>query len=285
MNSTRGCWLRSLVAGLGILATPVGASTLWAQGFGADPFQPYNSQYNPYTYPMGPASPEAGQGGPRSGVRGANQFQNYLNDIQGTGRENERYGIGTPYYRSSVDPAFDPNGKRQYRPNAQIDRAYEQNQEKVTRKYLAYFSEKDPKKRAALLKDYNRARGQVSRSLATRRESQFRDLDDLPGLGSGVGRSTPAAESRARSSSLPPAPRARDAVSDRDDDSSSMPPPPPIFSSGSRGIGGRRTPSEILNRSRRLTAGDDDDIAPNPSNARRPSTARRPPPPPTASDN
>ena len=87
MTSTRGNWLRSLLAGLGIVGAAAAAPTVWAQGFGPDPFRPYNSQYDAYTYPMGPATPDAGGAAiPRSGVRSANQFQEYLNEIQGVGR-------------------------------------------------------------------------------------------------------------------------------------------------------------------------------------------------------
>jgi len=274
MTSTRGNWLRSLLAGLGILVTPFGASSLWAQGFSADPFQPYNSQYTPYTYPTGPASPEAGgSGAAQSGLRGANQYQNYLNELQGAGRQgNERYGIGLPYYRSSVDPNFDPGGKRQYRPNEHADRQYEQKQEEVTRKYVAYFSEKDPKKRAALLKDINQARGKVSRALAARRDTLPSMFDTAPGLGSESRRSAAGADSRARSSST----AYGAAGSARRGDSSSIPPPPPIFSSGAgRASSPRRSPSEVLNRSRRLN----DDLDPIPgAPAGTRSTTRRPPP-------
>ena len=77
--------LRSFLIGLGILAAPLGASTVLAQPI--DPFRPLNSQYDAYRYPIGPASPDGGQSAPMalSGIRGANQFQNYLDELQGTG--------------------------------------------------------------------------------------------------------------------------------------------------------------------------------------------------------
>ena len=90
MVSSRNRWLRSLLTGLGILAAPVGASTVWAQPI--DPFRPFNSQYDAYRYPIGPATPEGGQSAPMalSGVRGANQYQNYLNELQGAGARGRR---------------------------------------------------------------------------------------------------------------------------------------------------------------------------------------------------
>ena len=115
---------------------------------------------------------------PRMGNRGANQYQGYLDELSGSDRQGtERYGIGMPYYRSSVDPTFDPKGNREYRPNSKADRTYEQTQEVITRKYLAYFTEKDPKKRAELLKDYNRTRSNVSRAMSGRREDPTRALE------------------------------------------------------------------------------------------------------------
>ena len=83
MISTGGKWLRpSLTALVAVLAF-AGRSWSLAQGFGPDPFRPYNPQYDAYTYPMGPASPAGGQGGmvPRMGNAGANQFQGYLDEM------------------------------------------------------------------------------------------------------------------------------------------------------------------------------------------------------------
>ena len=91
---------------------PAAATTVQAQpGFGPDPFWPYNNQYTPYVTPMGPAGPGGGQGMPpnmRGGNRGANQFQDYLDSLDSPGRNaSDRSSIGTPYYRSAVDPSFE----------------------------------------------------------------------------------------------------------------------------------------------------------------------------------
>jgi hypothetical protein len=282
MVSSRKRRLRSLLIGLGILAAPVGASTGWAQSI--DPFRPFNSQYDAYRYPIGPATPEGGQSAPMSlsGVRGANQFQNYLNEIQGAGRDGVgRSGIGIPYYRSAVDPRFDPKGDREYRPNRETDRTFEQTQAEITDKYFAFFTEKDPKKRAELLRDFNGARSRVTRALSARRESpeRFReavisrdDLDSRPSAATGrrtdtlrkSAESKPRASSAAAPSSMPSSDRARDGLSP------SIPPAPPLFPGlGTRGSRPRRSPSDILNRSLRLNT-DDDETAPG-SSARTPS--------------
>jgi hypothetical protein len=262
MNLTRAHWLRSLFTGLAIVVAPAGASTLWAQGYGPDPFRPYNRQYDPYTYPLGPATPEAGQSGAaasRSGVRGANQFQNYMEELQGATRQGtEKYGIGMPYYRSSVDSSYDPNGTREYRPNHKADRSYDQTQDLVTRKYLAYFTERDPKKRAALLKDYNQTHGKISRALSTRRENPSRVLDSAAGLDDPAGGPAVAADSAPRNSTTTDrAARTNAAEPARRAGSSNIPPPPPLFGTGSsRGTRTPRTPDDVLNRSRRLNADD-----------------------------
>jgi hypothetical protein len=182
MVSSRNRWLRSLLAGLGILAAPVGASTVWAQPI--DPFRPFNSQYDAYRYPIGPATPEGGQSAPMalSGVRGANQYQNYLNELQGAGGAGvEHNGIGMPYFRSAVDPRFDRDGSREYRPNRKTDETFERTQALITEKYFAYFTEKDPKKRAELLRNFNRARSQVTRALSARGAKSERLLDAVSG--------------------------------------------------------------------------------------------------------
>ncbi|MFI5454969.1 MAG: hypothetical protein ACHRXM_05910 [Isosphaerales bacterium] len=260
MISTRGNWLRSLLAGLSIMAAQAGAPFASAQGFGPDPFQPYNSQFEAYTRPIGPAGPGAGQGGmnARSGGRRDNEFQTYLNELAGTARAGaEKYGIGMPYYRSTVDSRFDTDGKREYRPNRKADSTYEQTQELITQKYFAYFAERDPARRAALIRDYNQTRRRVSHALSSRRENPTSILDAAtePVTDRRMRRTTPGraddlsgrADSTPRPShSAPVRPRSSDAVGSR---SGSIPPPPPLPpSAAARSSRTRRTPAEVLNR-------------------------------------
>ena len=53
MNWTRDRVIRLLLAGLCGAAAQVVPPRAFAQGFGPDPFRPYNSQYLQYTYPIG----------------------------------------------------------------------------------------------------------------------------------------------------------------------------------------------------------------------------------------
>src|SRR5262249_24113105 len=154
--------------------------------------------------PMGPASPEAGPGVsamPRSGLAGANRFQEYLNTLGvGAGRSSttDRSGVGMPYYRSTVDPAYEQTYQREYRPNDKADRVYERRQELVTDRYLAYFAERDPKKRAALLQQYRQMRRSTAGVLDTRRGTPARLLEAATRAGAELGLSTPGERDRER---------------------------------------------------------------------------------------
>ena len=133
---------------------------------GPDPFRPYNAQYDAFVYPIAPGPMDAGYNSAMKGqgVRGANQFENYLNSLQGTG---SRGGAGTPYFRANR--AYDHEFNREYRPNREADARFETNQDMVTELYFKYLREKDPQKRAEIFKDYNRARSRADRDLASPR--------------------------------------------------------------------------------------------------------------------
>ena len=55
MKWTRDRWIRFLFAGLCIARGAAGGlRAAHAQGFGPDPFRPFNSQYDQYVYPIRP---------------------------------------------------------------------------------------------------------------------------------------------------------------------------------------------------------------------------------------
>jgi hypothetical protein len=268
MTSIRGKWLQSSLTALVILVAPAGTSIVWGQGgYGPDPFKPYNWQYDQYTYPM--ATTNIAPGGiPQMGNRGANAFQGYLDELSGSGRQGpERRGIGVPYFRSAVDPSFDPKGDREYRPNFKANQTYEQTQEVITRKYLAYFSEKDPKRRAELLKDYNRTRSNVSRAMSGRREDPTRALQAATAADFGERRSPSAArradalqdasDEKPRTSSSSRSTRALPTDAGTRASTGSIPPPPLLPGGSARSTNRRRRPSDVLDRARRLNLGDD----------------------------
>jgi hypothetical protein len=254
MRSRRGSWLGSSLLAASFVLVPA-ATTVRAQpGFGPDPFWPYNAQYTPYVTAIGPAEPGAGQGGTlyaRDTVRNANQFQSYLDSLQGEGRINsDRANIGMPYYRSAVDPSYDPRGRgsRQYQPNARANERFEDAQKKVADTYFRYYAERDPSRRAELLKEYREARHE-SAAYSSRGRSSARAADSSTRADNGSRRT--ARSSSTATGRYGPAPDVPSVGTRR---SSSSPAP-------SR----RSTPTDVLNRSRAM---DRDDGSPSGSTSR-----------------
>ena len=194
-----------------------------------------------------------------------------------------------PYFRAAVDPSFDVEGRRDYSPNRSSEPTFEENLDRVTRKYVAYFSEKDPTKRAILMRDYKLTERNFSRMLASRRSVLRDSARSAAQPGSGVrggsaGRvdETQAAaramlNSRTRPSEGDATARRRgDAAGDR-----AIPPAPDILGvpSGRRTGRAGRTPTETLDRARRM---EDDLPSTRGSTDRRPSrgSGTTPAPPP-----
>ena len=69
MRWTRDRWIRFLFAGFCITVASQGLGTAHAQGFGPDPFRPFNSQYDQYVFPIRPET--GGAAAPGRGRRGA----------------------------------------------------------------------------------------------------------------------------------------------------------------------------------------------------------------------
>lgn len=197
-----------------------------AQGFGPDPYRPYNSRYDPFVYPVAPGDLDYGynQGfAPvtRNGARNANQFQNYLDSVRGPGNARTGggtgAGAGTPYFRSDRTMDRDYDRVYQYHPNRQADAKYDSNQEEVSKLYFQYLRQKDPKKRAELFREYSRARAQADRALSTAGGSRTRGTTKAARKDSAA---PPADERGAR------LPRGADV-------------PPPLDGAGARGGRGR----------------------------------------------
>jgi hypothetical protein len=257
MTATHMNWLRRLIAGVTLGASVMGAATVWAQGFGPDPFRPYNSQYEPYVRAIGPASPAAGQSAPMNGIgnRSANQFQGFLNELQGPANTfdpmGDRFGIGQPYYRSTVDPAFSKRFRPAFLPREKAERSFEETQRLIDEKYFAYFEEKDPRKRARLLRDFNQAQARVSRAFSARREDPARILESATGTESEPRSKTTGRSMDPSSPTASPRPTLDSAGSSFGGGSRSLPPAPALPLGISTGSGTRRTPLDALNRARR----------------------------------
>jgi hypothetical protein len=147
-----------LAAGTAWLLLAVSPIPALAQGFGPDPFRPFNSQYDAYVYPIAPGALD-GIGNPsinRSGVRGANEFESYLN---GMGAGN----VGTRFDQLYRDQATE--FRRPFSPAREADEKFQEQQANINRLYFEYVRAKDPQERAAALKKYNEARSRASREL------------------------------------------------------------------------------------------------------------------------
>lgn len=236
-----------------LLAPPVKG-----QGFGPDPFRPYNSQYDAFVYPIAPGPLDYGpRYRPQGGIRGANQFESYMNSLQGGGR-GAGGGPGTPYFRANR--AYDREYGRIYQPNKEADASFQSNQDIVNDLYFKYLRERDPKKRAELFRDYNRARSRADRALNTpgglspragtrsaRTGTDARSARTAEGNSGSDDRnslSTPPATTSPVRSPGASARRAADTLRDE--------PPSPLTDSSTTGTPSRsQTPSQVLDRATR----------------------------------
>jgi hypothetical protein len=223
---------------------------------GADPFRPYNAQYDAFVFPVAPGPLDAGfNSGLRTqqGVRGANQFENYLNSLQGTG---SHAGAGTPYYRANRK--YDAEFGREYRPNKGVDAQFDTNQELVTKLYFDYLRERDPQKRTEIFKNYNRARSQADRDLVLPRGKNRKTTANTSRRGSPSPLGTDAAGSADRGLGSAPSAvsserkRSGSAATKPASGSAVGPAPTPLGGSASEaGTTHDASPSQILDRATR----------------------------------
>jgi len=247
----------------------------WAQGHTPDPYNivgEYNRQYEPYmgaTFPTEEGTlPNQARLEERSSYRTANQFQNYVESLDGAEDEGFRTvsprlsGPGTPYYRANR--RFDEAYQRTYRPNTEADRRYYTEQDRRNSKYFRAMNETDPRKRAQLLREYNLDNLRAARSLSRGRTALDQDAERdrlTPGGGSSA-LDDDATPPPARRSPVLPSPSSPTGRS-----RSSAPPPPgvpgispasPLSSVGSATRNGRatvdplrrnRSASDVLERS------------------------------------
>jgi len=282
MRSNFGNWFRPVIAALSLVAALTETTAAWAQNFGPDPFRPYNSQYDAYTYPMGPA-PGAGGNAVMNppGFRGANQYQDFLNDMQVPYNSNgTRYGIGQPYYQSTVDPKYAGQYRREYQPRVKAQKSFEETQRLINDKYFAYLEEKDPKKRARLLRDYQLAQKLATRALSTRRSDPASILESATRRASLLESQKPDRASSSRSGPGA-APRLPSSVLDRSraNDSRSIPAAPALSTGSSSRTGTRTTPTDILKRARSLETPTNDQTKPAAKGANDTRSSSRPAPP------
>ncbi len=256
MNWTGDRWIRFLFAGFCIAAAHQASGAAHAQGFGPDPFRPYNSQYDQYVYPIRPET--GGAAAPARGLsRGETTFERWMNEQNGGSRlDSERAGVGVPYSRLRTDYKADKREllrKRNARRNAEPG--------SVTQKYLAYFSEENPTKRSILLREYT----------AGRRGDEAESAED--------GNDGEAPRGRAGAGGRASAPGARGASERTGVEKSGrrIPAAPPLPGASRGSSRSTRRPSDVLDRARR-TVDDTADSEGLPSSKR--SNRRSPATPP-----
>lgn len=246
---------------LAFLAASALVGEAHAQGYGPDPFRPYNSQYDPYVYGVAPGALD-GVGNPsinRAGVRNANQFRSVVNELNGIGAGNRH---------DQVNRRYDSEYGRVYRPNAKTDKNsdYESQRAQAADLYFQYLREKDPRKRAQLLREYNKAQSDTSRDLVASpnsRNARRRTSDTAP-PSTGSGSARRSADRDADHAPPPPDSMQRGPTASERDDLAPAPPDSSGRGPSSARPGARRpqpaapriesngaTPSDVLERATR----------------------------------
>ena len=185
-------------------------------------------------------------------------------DEFGRGPGSRASGPGTPYYHAYR--RFDSDFERNYRPNKEADKAFYNDQERRNTKYFEAVREKDPRKRAQLLRDYNLENLRSARTLSAGRSEQGRDRFATGSLGvsddtegdtpRGNAPVTPAANARRPGApatrSATPLPGATRNAPPASSNSRTARPTRPLPSAGTPATRPNRTVSDLLERSELL---------------------------------
>jgi hypothetical protein len=148
-----------------VLAAVTTGGRARAQLTDPDPYHPWNWATQPFAIPMpasaNPAIPNQGRVGMIGAGGGA-----YVESIDGAGLDLFGRGVGR-LETSDYDSAIGLD--RSYRPNATVDRGYYEGRQALDKKYFDAINEKDPKRRAVLLKQWEDASRRAALSISTTR--------------------------------------------------------------------------------------------------------------------
>ena len=224
------------------------ASSVRAQLYSTDPYDPSGRDFRQYVYPGG------GQGFSTVVAERArnyvapNQFDRSTDDLD--------LPLGGRGYRyDSAYRQYDSEFQRSYIPNRKADAPYYEARDKRDRTMIEAMQETDPKKRDQMVREAtaNSRRATSDISLSTRRVANGREIPAAPrrrttarssvGVPPAPGRRTTASPSR---SVIPPAPRGASS-------SSVAPRPAPGRASLPAAPGTSDLPTDILNRSRAMS--------------------------------
>jgi hypothetical protein len=256
-NPSRLTWIFVAVAVAGL------EGSAHAQLYGPDPYDPDGRPFKAYAYP-GAGEVYGGMGGrprPSGAYNGPNQFDRMDQDLgfPTTGldaRSGGRFGYTTGY-----DPS-------RYIPNEKADRKYFASREKQEQAMLKASLERDPKKRAQMMKEAEaEAKKNASDISLSVRRGDSAGRSNIPAPPARAARSRPAGSAASGGGSAIPAPpplRSRAATTGSasptapprnrapaDATDTKIPPPPPtsrLRDSGSTGLEPR--PTDVLDRAR-----------------------------------
>jgi hypothetical protein len=249
------------VLGLGVLVALGPARSVRAQGYTPDPYNgvgDYNIGYRDFlvpTYPNGyGVSPNQGVLSGRSGVTRANQFQSFIEGLEGVGQAPAEHdvpstrgvGPGAPHFRANRQ--YDQVFNRIYTPNELADRTYLRDRQARDRKYFEYLRETDPTRRAQLYREYTQENLRSARDLAQPRGGAR--------AATAPGTSAPPAPSSSRAATSPRRPMRPSPATVAPTTPRPIVPPPGSYANSpppaSPSPAGRLTPSEVLRRSEPL---------------------------------
>ena len=196
---------RPVASGLALLIALAHGTIASAQGHTPDPYRPYNSVYDPYVYPIYPSGdgyfPNQNRLTGRSGPSQANQFQDFLDEDRLGSDPSRRACRGRPAPASPITARTAASTPDNRPNNSEADRLFREKQEErdtryfeARKKYQEAVNERNPQKRARLIKEYAAAKRlaeqdfQRPRTLGARAEAGGRS----PGARQSAGASTAA---------------------------------------------------------------------------------------------
>ncbi len=257
---------RPAASGLALLIALAQGTIAAAQGHTPDPYRPYNSAYDPYVYPTYPSGdgyfPNQQRLQGRSGPSQANQFQDFMGESRlgaDSFGQTRSAGAGSPYYEAHrrFDPRNRPN-------NSDADRLFREKQKErddryfeARQRYQAAMNERNPQKRARLVKEYAAAKRLAEQDFQRAPGPSTRDPETATG---------------SRGTANPPAPRQPRGTGSLPSSSAVAPTPPrntalpgsvrPRLSGPTTRPGSvsspraARTPSQVLRESESLDSSD-----------------------------
>ncbi|MDB5353371.1 MAG: hypothetical protein JWN86_4618 [Planctomycetota bacterium] len=236
-------WTYSIaIASLVGLASAFATKSANAQLYSTDPYDPYGRPFRSFVYPGASDGPYGPGAGPVRRATAPNQFDRLGDDLVFSG--GSRGGRYDGAYRR-----FDEEFGRNYVPNEQADAQYIKDREKREQDMIRAMRERDPKRRADILKDVNAESKRVESDLgvSVRRGAATGPISRAPSR-----RAVPAAGAAAPPTRAPGSATSRSRASaDVPKRAAATVPPAPPSGRKARELEDAR-PSDVLERNQRI---------------------------------